>query len=181
MSVCFQYFSTLDAFSLEVGLFGTDVTTDWMNGLNLINDGHTFWGIIMALLPFTPVAIVALYPFFGFLVFVAEKSGRVLGWCCDLGCCGCFVCPLAFVLLSVTAISIGLVLYIPGVVLFTAGYILFVLASGCIKAARPDIESLDRKDKVLGCIKPKHVNKYTPVLRTAEVASESYPQSILGE
>ena len=153
-----------------------------MNGLNLINDGHPFWGIIMVSLPFTPVAMVGLVAFMAFLSYAFDKSKPVIEWFCDLGpCCCCFGCPLAAMLLSLAAISIGLVLYIPGVVLFTAGYILFVLGSGCIKVVRPDIESLDDDDDVLGCIPPEFVNKATPILRTAEVATESYPQSILGE
>ena len=154
-----------------------------MNGLNLINDGHPFWGIIMVSLPFTPVAIVGLAPLTIAFFKAADVAGKFYNIPKDY--CGSRVGLLFGFLFGCVVLGLGaglsLALYILGVVLCTAGYILFVLGSGCIKAARPDIESLDRKDKVLGCIKPKHVNKYTPVLRTAEVASESYPQSILGE
>ena len=158
--------------------------------MNLINEGHTFWGIIMVSLPFTPVAIVGLYPL-GYalgtaVVFGGGLAGLVISMlmdCCWLVGfvvgfpCGCLLGAVPLCL----ALGFGLAFYIPGVIVCTAGYILFVLGSGCIKAVKPDIESLDDKHKVLGCIPPGFVNKTTPVLRTAEVASESYPQSILGE
>ena len=45
-----SYSDTLYAFPPEVGLFGTDVTTDWVNGVNLIIDGHVIWGTLMVAL-----------------------------------------------------------------------------------------------------------------------------------
>ena len=140
--------------------------------MNLINEGHTFWGIIMVSLPFTPVAIVGLYPL-GYalgtaVVFGGGLAGLVISMlmdCCWLVGfvvgfpCGCLLGAVPLCL----ALGFGLAFYIPGVIVCTAGYILFVLGSGCIKAVKPDIESHD------------------DVLRTAEVASVSYPQSILGE
>ena len=145
-----------------------------MNGVNLINDGHPFWGIITVSLTFTPVAIVGLYPFLPLLGYGLTAFAT----CSAATCCLCSPCGL---LLLCLAIIFGLALYIQVVIGGTALYLLFVLGSGCIKALRPDIESLDEDDKVLCCVKPGLVNRATPVLRTAEVATESYPQSILGE
>ena len=44
-----------------MGLFGTDVVTDWLNGSNLIQEGQIVWGWVMVLLPFLPGAVVGLY------------------------------------------------------------------------------------------------------------------------
>ena len=159
--------------------------------MNLINEGHTFWGIIMVSLPFTPVAIVGLYPL-GYalgtaVVFGGGLAGLVISKaqldCCWLVGfvvgfpCGCLLGAVPLCL----ALGFGLAFYIPGVIVCTALYLLFVLGSGCIKALRPDIETLDNDDKVLCCVKPGSLNRTTATLRTAEVATESYPQSILGE
>ena len=57
LSIVIQMFLTL---SPEVGLFGTDVTTDWVNGANLIIDGDVIWGSCMVALPFLPAAIAGL-------------------------------------------------------------------------------------------------------------------------
>ena len=35
--------------------------TDWLNGYNLIEEGHVVWGLMTALLPFLPGAVVGLY------------------------------------------------------------------------------------------------------------------------
>ena len=42
-------------FSPELGLFSTDVVTDWINGYNLYQDGHVIWGSLTAALPFLPI------------------------------------------------------------------------------------------------------------------------------
>ena len=136
-----------------------DVSTDWVNGANLIEDGDTIWGLIMVLLPFTPVAILGV--------------GAVLVAFFDNGCKGCFCYgPLA------------VALYIPGVVLCTAGYMLFVLVTGFLKVLNPEIETFSEEDlgkeKFCG-LRGEIILQIPPMLRMAEVATESYPQSILGE
>ena len=35
----------------------TDIVTDWLNGSNLIYEGHVVWGWVMVLLPFLPGVI----------------------------------------------------------------------------------------------------------------------------
>ena len=37
------------------------ICTDWLNGYNLIEEGHVVWGLMTALLPFLPGAIVGFY------------------------------------------------------------------------------------------------------------------------
>merc|ERR1719264_1207217 len=51
----------------DIGLFGTDVITDWVNGSNMIKRGDVIWGGIMVSLPFLPMTIALLYFAFGFL------------------------------------------------------------------------------------------------------------------
>ena len=112
----------------------------------------------MVLLPFTPVAIVGV--------------GVVLYFFFGVGCLGCCFGPLA------------VVLYIPGVVLGTVGYMLFVLMSGFLKVLNPEIETFSKDDleKELFCgLNGETVRNMPPLLRMAEVATEAYPQSILGE
>ena len=138
-----------------------DVSTDWVNGANLIEDGDTIWGLIMVLLPFTPVAIVGFM-----IVLFAFACGCWSGW---KGCC---LGPLA------------LVLYIPGVVLGTVGYMLFVLVTGFLKVLNPEVETLseeDLEDALICGLDGEKILRIPPLLRMAEVATESYPQSILGE
>ena len=139
--------------SPEVGLFGTDVTTDWVNGANLIISGDVIWGICMVALPFLPAAIVGLI---GISVYLAKKA-----WCRAL---------------------LSAIIYVPFVLIGTPAYMLFVLVSGCYKVVKPDIEftlegnydsEVDTVDKMFAEI--------SPLLRMGEVAAESYPQSVLGE
>ena len=142
--------------SPEVGLFGTDVTTDWVNGANLIISGDVIWGICMVALPFLPAAIVGLI---GISVYLAKKA-----WCRAL---------------------LSAIIYVPFVLIGTPAYMLFVLVSGCYKVVKPDIEltleddfnpndeNADEMDMVFSF--------FSPALRMAEVATESYPQSVLGE
>ena len=47
------------------------ICTDWLNGYNLIEEGHVIWGLMTALLPFLPGAIVGLYAAW---VFLSEKN-----------------------------------------------------------------------------------------------------------
>ena len=44
-----------------MGLFGTDIVTDWLNGYNLIQEGHVMWGWVMVLIPFVPGAVVGVW------------------------------------------------------------------------------------------------------------------------
>ena len=140
-------------FSPEVGLFGTDVTTDWVNGANLIISGDVIWGSCMVALPFLPAAIACL-------LLISEPLIRKQ-WCKAL---------------------FGAIIYVPCVLIVTPAYMLFVLVSGCYKVVKPDIEftlegnydsEVDTVDKMFAEI--------SPLLRMGEVAAESYPQSVLGE
>ena len=131
----------LQYFPPEVGLFGTDVTTDWVNGANLINNGDTIWGALMVVAPFTPAVLWCL--FLGY-TFLEDKE-----WC---------------------KILLGFIFFVPAVVFFTAGYMLIVLVSGCAKVVYPDDVEDDELDE-----------KSPAFLRIAEVAAESYPQSVLGK
>ena len=142
--------------SPEVGLFGTDVTTDWVNGANLIIDGDVIWGICMVALPFLPAAIVGLC-WIGYCLKGED-------WCNAL---------------------ISAIIYVPCVLIVTPAYMLFVLVSGCYKVVKPGIEftledGYDSDDE--------NADDYgqlfamlSPLLRMGEVATESYPQSVLGE
>ena len=168
MSVCFStisYFDTFDAFPPDVGLFGTDVTTDLVNGVNLIIDGHVIWGICMVALPFLPAAIA----------MVGAVPLGVMGVLdVNFGCC------LAVCLCS----CLSPILYIPAVLICTAVYILYILISGCVKFLFPDMESISEADldKNVGYgLKLKDFKEIPNMLRTAEVTTESYPQSILGK
>ena len=47
------------------------IRTDWLNGYNLIEEGHVVWGLMTALLPFLPGAVVGLYA--AWLAFEEKK------------------------------------------------------------------------------------------------------------
>ena len=82
------------------------------------------------------------------------------------------------------ALMLGSILYIPAVLICTPAYILFVLISGCVKVLLPDIESFSDSDlleEVAFGLKLKDFKEIPNMLRTAEVTTESYPQSILGK
>ena len=85
-------------------MFGTDVTTDWVNGYNMIMDDNVIWGTVMCILPFAPMAIVGPP-----LVYANLDKGK---------CC------------RVLAI---LIFYIPFVVIATPIYMGFVLFTGALK------------------------------------------------
>ena len=59
---------------------------------------------------------------------------------------------------------------------------LFVLVTGCFKVVNPDIESTLKDDHVSddNYVAAEYVT-LPPMLRMAEVSTESYPQAILGE
>ena len=99
----------------ELGLFGTDVVTDWLNGSNLILDGHVRWGWVMVLLPFLPGAVVGVFIAWGFF---REKR---YGMC-----------------------SLTLLFYVPGVLLGTPLYMAFVIFSSCVKLFKPDLDDKEK-------------------------------------
>ena len=126
--------------------------------MNLIKDGHIIWGLLMVLLPFAPAAIVGV-----FLVFEDAVSKDTWKKKSKYG-------------------FLGLVLLVPGVIICTPLYMLFVLVTGFLKVWNPEIET----DEDLGkeqfcCLDGRTILQIPPLLRMAEVVMESYPQSILGE
>ena len=96
-------------FSPELGLFSTDVVTDWINGYNLYQDGHVIWGSLTAALPFLPIAIGG--------IFIAFSAFRAEEWC------GLFMTLLFFV---------------PGVLICTPLYMFYVLVIGFVKVWKPE-------------------------------------------
>ena len=138
-------------FSPELGLFSTDVVTDWVNGYNLFQDGHIIWGCLTAALPFLPMAIGGL-----FIAFIAFKKKE---WC-----------PLFATLLF----------FVPGVLICTPLYMLYVLVIGFVKVWKPEHK---QKDDLPFCgieIEKEFMTVLPSVLRMAEVVAESFPQSVLG-
>ena len=95
-------------------MFGTDVTTDWVNGYNMIMDDNVIWGTVMCILPFAPMAIVGPP-----LVYANLDKGK---------CC------------RVLAI---LIFYIPFVVIATPMYMGFVLFTGALKLWNPNLGNAD--------------------------------------
>ena len=134
----------LQYFPPEVGLFGTDVTTDWVNGANLINNGDTIWGALMVVAPFTPAVLWCL--FLGYKYLYNKE------WCKFL---------------------LGCIFFVPAVVLFTAYSMFMVMSFGCFKAVNPHFGPHGDE----GELDPSSPS----FLRIAEVATESYPQSVLGK
>ena len=133
--------------SPELGLFSTDVVTDWINGYNLYQDGHVIWGSLTAALPFLPIAIAGI-----FLAYMACYKAK---WWQRF---------------------VTLLLYIPGVLICTPLYMLYVLVIGFVKVWKPE-----QKDDLLFCgINMDSGLIITPILRMGEVVAESYPQSVLG-
>ena len=173
----------LQPFPPEVGLFGTDVTTDWINGVNLIKNGDVIWGAIMVALPFTPMALVGIpLVVIALLQPVWAGLGVLEDWLKNCHWLAKIVVGfLGGCLYVLLALALALVLYLPGVVIGTAGYMLFVLGSGCLKVVKPELESLKDDYKVLPGVEAEIFKELPPMLRMAEVATESYPQSILGE
>ena len=130
------------------------MTTDYVNGANLINNGDTIWGVILMTLPFVPMASVGLLVL---LYITFDGDNRF---------------TRSYRLLAV-------VLFIPGVILSTALYVLFVLTAGFVKVLNPEIESQPDRDVFLG-IDGDDIAKLTPLLRMGEVVGESYPQAAIG-
>ena len=95
----------------ELGLFGTDVVTDWLNGSNLIQEGHVRWGWVMVLLPFLPGAVVGVWWAW------ASFSDKKYYWC-----------------------FLTLLFYVPGVLLGTPLYMAFVMLTSFVKLFKPDLD-----------------------------------------
>ena len=142
---------------LDVGLFGLDVTTDYVNGANLINNGDTIWGAILVTLPFLPMALVGLVLLLG--VMVDSDDDSWLTWCGER--------------------LLAVLLYIPGVILSTALYVVVVLTAGFVKVLDPKIESQPDRDVFL-IFDGDLIAKLPPLFRMAEVVGESYPQAAIG-
>ena len=114
----------------------------------------------MVLLPFAPAAIVGV-----FLVFEDAVSKDTWKKKSQYG-------------------FLGLVLLVPGVIICTPLYMLFVLVTGFLKVWNPEIETLPEEDlgkEQFCCLDGRTILQIPPLLRMAEVVMESYPQSILGE
>ena len=130
-----------------MGLFVTDIVTDWLNGSNLIYEGHVIWGWVMVLLPFLPGVIAFLGLAWQALTDKKYKQ--------------CF-----FILLF----------FVPGVVLGTPLYMVFVILVSCAKFYKP---VLAENEKVLGCFDEKTLKAFGPGVRMGEVVGESCPQAML--
>ena len=100
--------------NLEIIRFTALFRTDWLNGYNLIEEGHVVWGWVMALLPFLPGAVVGVW-----MVWTTLKEGEY--------------CMFVFALLC----------FVPGVVLGTPMYMAFVMLTSCIKFFKPDLNDDD--------------------------------------
>ena len=86
------------------------MVTDWLNGSNLIQDGHVRWGWVMVLLPFLPGAVAGVWVVWAFFD--------------DKEYCKCFLTML---------------FYVPCVLLGTPLYMVFVIFSSCVKLFKPDL------------------------------------------
>ena len=84
-----------------------------MNGYNLIEEGHTFWGTIMCVLPLAPIGIIGP-------VMILEDADNKL----------CAI--LLILLLYVLAVPIG-----------TVCYIVFVLVLGALKVWNPNLSEVE--------------------------------------
>ena len=151
----FSCYTPVTQCPLDVGLFGLDVTTDYVNGANLINNGDTIWGAILVTLPFVPMALLG----FAFLLFGDFDGKNRLTRCSKR--------------------LLALVFYVPGVVLSTALYMLFVLTAGFAKVLNPEIESQPDRELIPG-FDGDVIAKFPPFLRMGEVVGESYPQAAIG-
>ena len=163
-SVFSRFFDILSCYTpitqcpLDVGLFGLDVTTDYVNGANLINNGDTIWGAILVTLPFLPMALVGFALLLYVMVEEIDDDPR---------------------LVRCSKRLLAVVLYVPGVILSTALYMLFVLTAGFAKVLNPEIESQPDRELFLG-IDGDDIARYPALLRMGEVVGESYPQAAIG-
>ena len=98
-----------------MGLFGTDVVTDWLNGSNLIQEGHVAWGLVMVMLPFLPGAVVGVYVVWS--LFHKKEYFKFF---------------------------LSVLFYVPGVVLGTPYYMIIVILASCVKLFKPDLDKEDK-------------------------------------
>ena len=141
----------LSYFLPDIGLFGTDVFTDYWNGGNLIASGDVIWGGIIVSLTFLPMTIILLFLAFAWL---AKKEDRWAGALLLL------LLPLA------TAIA-------------TPTYMIFIIVAGFAKLYKPVIK--DEDELLCGWLSGENVNIFAPIFRMLELVGESYPQALLGE
>ena len=99
----------------ELGLFGTDVVTDWLNGSNLIQEGQVAWGLLMVMLPFLPGAVVGVYVVWS--LFHKKEYFKFF---------------------------LSVLFYVPGVVLGTPYYMIIVILASCVKLFKPDLDKEDK-------------------------------------
>ena len=138
-------------FPPDIGLFGTDVITDYWNGGNLIASGDVIWGGIIVSLTFLPMTILLLYGAFSEL---AVKENRWKG--------------------------VLLLLLLPlAVALATPAYWIFIIVAGFAKLYKPVIKNEDKL--LGGWLSGNLVNIVAPWFRMLELVGESYPQALLGE
>ena len=102
-------------FSSDIGLFGMDVVTDWVNGSNMIKRGDVIWGGLMVSLPFLPMTIALLWVAF---LGLTEKN-----WCGAL---------------------LLLLFLLPAAALFTPVYMVFILLVGLGRLVKPQIGDDDK-------------------------------------
>ena len=144
---------TLYLLNPDMGLFATDVSTDWINGVNLIQEGHLMWGCLMLLATFLPVAIGSA------MFFISEA-----GWW------GFFVYLVVFV----PVVAIGTPLYI--ILTFLTHCIRLV----CEEGVHP-VDDFDDDHDHVGCCGCDNILRETgPMFIMAEIVGEACPQSILG-
>ena len=142
---------SISYFPSDIGLFGTDVFTDYWNGGNLIAGGDVIWGGIMLSLPFLPMTIFLAWIAFGWL---SNKEERCIGVLLLL------ILPLA-------------------VAIATPTYWIFIIVAGFVKLYKPVINNEDKL--LGSWLSVKTVNLWTPWFRMLELVGESYPQALLGE
>ena len=97
----------------DIGLFGTDVVTDLINGRNMILNGDIIWGSVMVSIPFLPMTIAMLYCAFGLL-----SDGEPLG-------------------------LFLLIMCLPAAALCTPIYIGWILLAALVKLKKPVIKDDD--------------------------------------
>ena len=149
-----------------MGLWATDVTTDWINGANLIEEGHLVWGWLMVLTPFLPVAVVC---WTRILQNIHEK------W---PGCAGFFCCLLSFAPFVAVATLIGTPIYL--ILTFLTHCIRLVIPEGVHPVHDDDDDDDDDEDSVHCCSCDALFREVGPMLIMAEIVGEACPQSMLG-
>ena len=128
-----------------------DVVTDWVNGSNMIINGHLIWGGLMVALPFLPTSIVLVWAAFQ---AITDKEDRSLGLFLLIFCL-----PLAAVC---TPIYMG-----------------YVLFAALLRLYNPLIK--DEERILGGRLKGEFIKWVPALFRMAEMVGEACPQALLGE